>query len=102
MFLITNILNTSIVIITAKTFTKQKALLLVSNHANGSKLFLLQIPASKSRLDSGDVFILDMGLTIYQWNGSGASVFEKQKVRAALSQARFPSLALRALRKRKP
>jgi len=21
-----------------------------------------------------------MGLTIYQWNGSGASVFEKQKV----------------------
>ena len=43
----------------------------------------LQIPASKSLLDPGDVFILDMGLTIYQWNGSGASVFEKQKVKAA-------------------
>jgi len=31
-------------------------------------------------LDSGDVYLLDMGLNIYQWNGSGASVFEKQKV----------------------
>ena len=41
---------------------------------------LLQVPAAKSRLDPGDVFILDMGLKVYQWNGSGASVFEKQKV----------------------
>ena len=38
------------------------------------------MPASASRLDSGDVFILDMGLTIYQWNGTGASIFEKNKV----------------------
>jgi len=28
-----------------------------------------------------DVFILDKGLTIYQWNGSGANPFEKNKVR---------------------
>jgi len=41
---------------------------------------LLQVPAAKSRLQSGDVFILDMGLKVYQWNGSGASVFEKHKV----------------------
>ena len=39
-----------------------------------------QVPASKSRLSAGDVFILDMGLTIYQWNGSGANPFEKNKV----------------------
>lgn len=45
----------------------------------GKNVAMSQIPASKSLLDPGDVFILDMGLTIYQWNGSGASVFEKQK-----------------------
>jgi hypothetical protein len=39
-----------------------------------------QVPAAKSRLNSGDVFILDLGLKIYQWNGSGASVHEKSKV----------------------
>jgi gelsolin len=45
----------------------------------GRNVVVTQVPACRSRLDSGDVFILDMGLTIYQWNGSGASVFEKQK-----------------------
>lgn len=45
----------------------------------GKNVMMTQISASKSLLDSGDVFILDMGMTIYQWNGSGASVFEKQK-----------------------
>jgi len=40
----------------------------------------VQVPASKSRLSPGDVFILDMGLTIYQWNGDGANPFEKNKV----------------------
>jgi len=46
-----------------------------------------QVPATKSRLQSGDVFILDMGLKVFQWNGSGASVFEKHKVINHLSQA---------------
>ena len=41
---------------------------------------VLQVPAAKSRLNSGDVFILDMGVKVYQWNGSGASAFEKNKV----------------------
>ena len=41
---------------------------------------MVQVPASKSRLTPGDVFILDMGLTIYQWNGDGANPFEKNKV----------------------
>jgi len=40
----------------------------------------LQVPAAKSRLNPGDVFILDMGLKVYQWNGSGSSAFEKNKV----------------------
>lgn len=39
-----------------------------------------QVPAAKSRLNQGDVFVLDVGLTIFQWNGTGASVFEKNKV----------------------
>jgi gelsolin len=45
----------------------------------GKNVVVSQVPAAKSRLNSGDVFILDMGLTIYQWNGSGASAFEKNK-----------------------
>ena len=43
-------------------------------------LLFLQVPAAKSRLTSGDVFILDMGVTVYQWNGSGSSAFERSKV----------------------
>jgi len=39
-----------------------------------------QVPAAKSRLNQGDVFILDIGLKVYQWNGSGANAFEKNKV----------------------
>jgi len=39
-----------------------------------------QVPAAKSRLQSGDVFILDMGIKLFQWNGSDASPFEKNKV----------------------
>lgn len=45
----------------------------------GRTVVVLQVPASPSRLTQGDVFVLDLGLTIYQWNGSGASVFEKNK-----------------------
>jgi gelsolin len=48
-------------------------------HGQGKNVVVTQVQASKSRLDSGDVFILDMGLKVYQWNGSGASVFERQK-----------------------
>jgi gelsolin len=38
-----------------------------------------QVPLSASSLNSGDVFILDGGSNIYQWNGSGAGVLEKSK-----------------------
>lgn len=45
----------------------------------GKNVVVSQVPAAKSQLNSGDVYILDLGLTIYQWNGSGASAFEKNK-----------------------
>lgn len=45
----------------------------------GKNVVVVEVPAARSRLNSGDVFILDTGLTIYQWNGKGASVFEKNK-----------------------
>lgn len=38
-----------------------------------------EVPRNKSRLDSGDVFILDLGLQIYQWNGSGSNKDERMK-----------------------
>lgn len=36
-------------------------------------------PLSRDSLNSGDVFILDQGLTVYQWAGSSAGIFEKNK-----------------------
>jgi len=43
------------------------------------KLVVRQVPLSFQSLNSGDVFILDAGLKIYQWNGSSSSGQEKQK-----------------------
>ena len=39
----------------------------------------LVVPLAASSLNAGDVFILDLGLTIYQWNGSEANKKEKAK-----------------------
>jgi len=33
-------------------------------------------------MNKGDVFILDLGLKVYQWNRMGSSAFEKNKVRS--------------------
>ena len=41
---------------------------------------------SHKSLNSGDVFIIDAGLNIYQWNGKKAGIFEKSKG-AELSRA---------------
>ncbi|GFO33321.1 gelsolin, partial [Plakobranchus ocellatus] len=38
-----------------------------------------EVPLSKSRINSGDVFILDLGNKIYQWNGSGSNKDERFK-----------------------
>ncbi|XP_033746061.1 gelsolin-like protein 2 isoform X2 [Pecten maximus] len=42
------------------------------------KVVVTQIPRGK-KLDSGDVYILDLGKMIYQWNGKGANKDEKLK-----------------------
>ena len=44
-----------------------------------------EVPMSVKRLVSSDVFILDLGLKVYQWNGSEANKDEKFKVCAYFS-----------------
>ena len=49
-------------------------------HVKGRRnVRVLQVPLQLSSLNSGDVFILDAGLTLYQWNGADASRAEKAK-----------------------
>jgi len=63
---------------------KYKARLL---HLKGKKkVRVTEVDLSHSSLNSGDVFILDGGLKIYQWNGSKAGPQEKMKG-AQLSRA---------------
>lgn len=38
-----------------------------------------EVPLCKSRLKSDDVFILDLGNTLYQWNGTGSNKDERFK-----------------------
>ena len=42
--------------------------------------FLYQVEANKHNLDDSDVFILDKGLQIFQYNGSTCNKDEKMKV----------------------
>lgn len=49
-------------------------------HLKGKrKVRVTQVELNRSSLNGGDVFILDNGLTIYQWNGKKAGPMEKQK-----------------------
>lgn len=49
-------------------------------HIHGNKKpKIIQVPLAWSSLNSGDAFVLDNGLTIYQWNGKKASGLEKTK-----------------------
>eukprot|EP00178_Gracilaria_changii_P012203 TRINITY_DN34507_c0_g1_i1.p1 TRINITY_DN34507_c0_g1~~TRINITY_DN34507_c0_g1_i1.p1 ORF type:complete len:370 (+),score=79.56 TRINITY_DN34507_c0_g1_i1:17-1126(+) len=43
------------------------------------KIRVTQVELKTSSLNSGDCFILDQGLTIYQWNGSASGPFERNK-----------------------
>lgn len=53
----------------------------------GSKIIrAAQVPLERDSLNSGDVFILDGGMTIYQWNGSASSGKERNKA-AQMSRA---------------
>ena len=47
---------------------------------------VLQVPCTRCRLNSDDVFIYDGGLKIYQWNGSGANKDERFKVWRSVSR----------------
>jgi gelsolin len=50
-------------------------------HVSGKRrnVQVKEVPCAKSRLNSGDVFILDLGLQIYQWNGSECNKDERFK-----------------------
>ena len=49
-------------------------------HIKGKKNFrITEVPMTSDSLNSGDVFILDNGFQIYQWNGSKAGHTEKFK-----------------------
>jgi len=50
-------------------------------HVKGTKkhIRVSEVPLSCDSLNLGDVFILDAGLTIYQWNGTEAAVAEKRR-----------------------
>lgn len=49
-------------------------------HIKGKKTVrVTEVEMSHRSLNSGDVFILDAGLDIYQWNGSKAGPQEKMK-----------------------
>ncbi|XP_072051176.1 gelsolin-like protein 2 [Amphiura filiformis] len=47
---------------------------------------LRERPLSKHSLDGGDVFILDNGLDIYQWNGDGSNKDERMRAMQYLQQ----------------
>jgi len=49
-------------------------------HMKGHKQVRVQeVPLAAKSLNDGDVFILDSGLVIYQWNGKTAGVAERRK-----------------------
>ncbi|XP_071829544.1 gelsolin-like protein 2 [Apostichopus japonicus] len=50
-------------------------------HCRGDRkrVVVTQVPLNRSKLNSGDVFILDLGLQIYQWNGAECNKDEKFK-----------------------
>lgn len=56
-------------------------------HVKGNKkhVRLSEVPKETASLNSGDVFILDLGTELIQWNGSSAGPFEKNKAATILS-----------------
>nr|WAQ15590.1 severin/fragmin [Halisarca dujardinii] len=48
-------------------------------HGEKKKIEIRERPLKKASLDSSDVFILDLGLEIYQWNGKTCNKDEKFK-----------------------
>jgi len=50
-------------------------------HIKGTRktVTAMEVPMRGDSFNAGDVFILDMGMKVYQWNGSSAGIWEKQK-----------------------
>lgn len=48
-------------------------------HGDRKGVHVQQVALSSKLLDSSDVFILDLGLKLFQWNGSGANKEERFK-----------------------
>jgi gelsolin len=55
-------------------------------HGTRKNIVINERPLYKKCLDSGDVFILDLGLEIYQWNGKTANKDEKFKAMQQLQE----------------
>lgn len=49
-------------------------------HGDRKGVKVNEIARNRSLLDNTDVYILDLGLKLIQWNGSGANKEEKMKV----------------------
>ncbi|XP_021344497.1 gelsolin-like protein 1, partial [Mizuhopecten yessoensis] len=49
-------------------------------HGDRRGVTVKEIPRDKNKLDSTDVYILDLGLVIYQWNGKGSNKDERFQV----------------------
>eukprot|EP00457_Paulinella_chromatophora_P002621 gb/GEZN01002626.1/.p1 GENE.gb/GEZN01002626.1/~~gb/GEZN01002626.1/.p1 ORF type:complete len:720 (-),score=116.95 gb/GEZN01002626.1/:256-2352(-) len=58
----------------------QARLLRVKGEMAGA-VYITQLPLQLSSLDPDDVYLLDAGLTLFQWNGPGANPSEKIKCR---------------------
>uniref|UniRef100_A0A5K4F7C8 Gelsolin-like protein 1 n=1 Tax=Schistosoma mansoni TaxID=6183 RepID=A0A5K4F7C8_SCHMA len=56
-----------------------KTRLLHFRDIDSSHVVLREVPCSKKSLNSDDVFILDLGSLVYQWNGSKSGKYERFK-----------------------
>ncbi|XP_045166593.2 gelsolin-like protein 1 isoform X2 [Mercenaria mercenaria] len=52
----------------------------------GRKVEMTEVKLKRSNLNEGDVFILDQGLQLYQWNGSACSKDEKFRATQEMQQ----------------
>jgi gelsolin len=60
--------------------TEYKARLLhLKSTANKKNVRVSQVPLAAASLNDGDVFILDNGMELIQWNGKSSGIFEKRK-----------------------
>jgi gelsolin len=59
--------------------TEYKTRLMQVSGVNAKYVRVDTVPTKRESLNMGDVFVLDAGLDIWQWNGTAASVWEKRK-----------------------